>query len=160
VPASKVGKGKGGARTPSNTYILAAHTRLVNLCCDALGKNASECADVLHTLMHDLGRSAWQYELMIRMCRRCGHRVRAEGGVADGRGALSYVDDERTSGSYGKHVARCPGCGQRLVVEDQGSPPVTVSLTARELAETLGIPAEAARALVSSAVAGGGRRTK
>lgn len=81
--------------------------------------------------------------------------------MADGRGVLTYFDDDGTSGSYGEHVARCPACGRRLAGEaPRGSAPVAVSLTAREIAEALGIPAEAARALVSSAAPGGGRKTK
>ena len=48
-----------------------------------------------------------------------------------------------------------PWLRQRLVVEGlQGSPPVALSLTARELAAALAIPAEAARALVWSAATG------
>ena len=98
---------------------------------------------------------------MITMCGQCGHRVRAEVGVTDGRGVLVYFDDDRTSESYAEYVASCPGCGQRLAGNGlQGSPLVTVSLTAREIAEALGIPTEAARALISSAAPGGGRKTK
>jgi hypothetical protein len=98
---------------------------------------------------------------MVTMCGRCGHRVRAEVGVTDGRAALVYFDDERTSESYDEHVASCPGCGQRLAGEGlQGSPPVAVSLTACEIAEALGIPTEAARALISSAAPGEGRKTE
>jgi hypothetical protein len=98
---------------------------------------------------------------MITMCGRCGHRVRAEVGVTDGRGVLVYFDDDRASGSYAEHVVDCPCCERRLAEDGlQGSPPATVSLTAREIAEALGIPTEAARALVSSAAAGGGRKTK
>ena len=98
---------------------------------------------------------------MITMCGRCGHRVRAEVGVTHGRGALVYFDDDRASESYAEHAPSCPGCAQRLAGERlQGSPPVTVSLTAREIAEALGIPTEAARALVSSAAPGGERNTK
>jgi hypothetical protein len=98
---------------------------------------------------------------MVTMCGRCGHRVRAEVGVTDGHGTLTYFDDDRASESYAEHAASCPGCGQSLVGDGlRGSPPVTVSLTAREIAEALGIPMEAARALVSSAARGGGRETK
>ena len=124
-------------------------------------ENVPKCAAHLLNLVHDAGRSAWRYVLVVTMCRRCGHWVQAEIGATDGRGILTYFDDDGTSGSYGEHVARRPGCGQGLVVEGlQGSPPVAVSLTARELAEALGIPAEAARALVSSAATGGGRKAK
>ena len=81
--------------------------------------------------------------------------------MTGGRGILTYFDDDRTSESYAEHVASCPGCGQSLAGEGlQGSPPVAVSLTAREIAEALGIPAKAARALVSSAATGGGRKAK
>jgi hypothetical protein len=98
---------------------------------------------------------------MVMMCGRCGHRVRAEVDVTDGRGVLVYFDDDRMSKSYAEQVASCPGCGQDLAGDGlQGSPPVTVSLTAREIAEALAIPTEAARALVSSAARGGGRNTK
>ena len=74
---------------------------------------------------------------------------------------MTYFDDDRTSEPYAEHAASCPGCGQSLAGEGlQGSPPVAVSLTAREIAEALGIPTEAARALVSSAAQGEGRKTK
>ena len=98
---------------------------------------------------------------MVTMCGRCGHRVRAEVGATDGRGVFVYFDDDRASESYAEHVASCPGCGQSLAGEGlQGSSPVAVSLTAREIAEALAIPTEAARALVSSAAPGGGRNRK
>ena len=80
--------------------------------------------------------------------------------MTDGRGVLVYFDD-RASESYAEHVACCPGCGQSLAGEGlQGSSPGAVSLTAREIAEALAIPTEAARTLVSSAAQGGGRNTK
>ena len=81
--------------------------------------------------------------------------------MTDGRGVLVYFDDDRASESYAEHAASCPGCGQSLAGEGlRGSSPATVFLTAHEIAEALGIPTEAARALVSSAAQGGGRKAK
>jgi hypothetical protein len=98
---------------------------------------------------------------MVTMCGRCGHRVRVEVGVTEGRGVSVYFDDDRASESYAEHMASCPGCGQSLAGEGlQGSSPVAVSLTAHEIGEALGIPTEVARALVSSAAQDGGRNTK
>jgi hypothetical protein len=53
VPASDMEKGKGGARTPSNAYILAAHSLGINPC-DALPRDIGpKDAGHLHPTVHD-----------------------------------------------------------------------------------------------------------
>lgn len=93
---------------------------------------------------------------MVAMCRRCWGADEE-----DGRGISARFEGGRTSETQAGRVDRCPGCGERVVGEGlQDRQPGAVSLTAHAIAEELGIPTDAARALISSAAPGRGRTKK
>jgi hypothetical protein len=70
-----MGKGKGGARTPSNTYILAAHSLGINPC-DALPRDIGpKDAGQVHPTVHDATPAPSHDNRMRTPCPNCGKRL-------------------------------------------------------------------------------------
>ncbi len=109
VPASDLGKGKGGVRTPSNIYILVTHSPVFKPRGDLPHENGPKDAGHLHPTVHDATLAPWQDNRMRTPCPNCGKRVRTS---VTSFGAFRVL----VWSCEGEEITRCPRRGNKLII--------------------------------------------